>query len=228
MRPAPLPGLLLLAALLLLPLAAAGQEAAPRAPTAIRDGGGVHLTRLPSILGRDEVRRHLDTGLTTSFLFKVSLRLPSGGSTLKGAARVEIRYEPWDEVYQLAALGLDGRLVQHNLSSFGDLESRWRDLRLLVLVPPERTRLGVGPKLRIDLEVLPFSSTEQRDTRRWFSESLERSGRGNAENAGQVSEERSETLGEVFNLLMATSIQRRAVVDYRWTSPVAGPTRSTP
>lgn len=205
---------------------ATAQDTPPEAPVAVADEHGVALTRLPSILDRPDVRRHLDTGLTTSFLFKVSLR-PPGGRAVKGAARVEIRYELWDEVYQLAALGLDGKLIHHNLKSFEDLETRWRELRLLVLTPSQPSR-AIDAKLRVDLEVLPFSSHEQRDTRRWFSESLERSNRGNAENAGQVSEERSETLSEVFNLLMATSIERRAVVRYRWNMTVDRPVRSRP
>lgn len=188
---------------------------------------GLVLTALPSATLEDgDIRRQLHTGLTTSFLFKVTARDPSN-KVRKGAARVQIRYELWDEVYHLTTLDIAGRVNRHRAASFDDLRRFWRELRLKALAGGPAP-LQAGRRLRVDLEVIPFSRAEESDTRRWFSESIERSGQGNAENAGKVGEERSETLGEVFNLLMATSIQRRSMMDYRWQVPIAPPHRETP
>ncbi|MEM1203332.1 MAG: hypothetical protein AAGN66_08910 [Acidobacteriota bacterium] len=186
-------------------------------------GESLVLTDLPPVLGDDEVRRHLGTGLTTSFDFRVRLRAPDGAEVL-GFALVEVRYEPWDEVYVLAARGLDGKLVRDLVPTFEVLLEKWRALRLGLLRPRDAEALGRRPppgELRVELKVIPFSAGEQDDTRRWFSESLDRSSRGGTENVAKSSEDRSEALAEVFSLLMATSIQRTALVSYRWPVPVS-------
>lgn len=189
-------------------------------PRLEKAGDGVVLTILPPVLGEPEVREHLGTGLTTTFVFRVDGR-DGGGSKVRGAARIEVRYELWDEIYQLAALGLDGRLQRFDAHSFEDLLDRWRNLRLPVLTGVELgSKSGGPPRLDVRLEIIPFSRGEQRDTQRWFAESIDRSGAGNAEKAGRVSEDRPEALGEVLHLLMATSIQRRALLDFSWEVPV--------
>lgn len=181
---------------------------------------GLNLTRLPPVLGDPEIKQQLETGLTTTFLLQVSSR-DDAGRPLRGGARVEIRYELWDEIYQLAYVDLSGRSPRKDLPSFEALEKHWSELNLRVLVGRPSAADGANPKIKVELDVIPFSRSEQQDTQRWFSDSIDRSSQGNAENAGRVSEERSETLGEVFNLLMATSIQRRAILDFHWQIPVA-------
>ena len=175
---------------------------------------GLMLGSPPPILSQASVREHLGTGLTTTFVFRVTGRDTRGGK-VEGAAQVEIRYELWDEIYKLTAFGADGRLERSDLASFEELEAHWRGLELTL----NPAAMG-APRLRVTLDVIPFSRGEQRDTQRWFSESMDRAG-GNAEQAGQVSDERPEALGEVLHLLMATSIQRRSVQTYSWQVPLA-------
>lgn len=196
-------------------------DATAQPPPLLSSGdSGLTLTRLPPILEQAEIRRQLDTGLTTTFLLKVTGR-DQAGRAMRGGARVQIRYELWDEIYQLASEDLAGHIERGNFDSLEALVKHWQELSLEVIplngsiVPSAQTRF------KVELDVIPFSRSEEQDTRRWFSESIERSGRGNAENVGQVSEERSETLGEVFNLLMATSIQRRAIMDFHWQVPIS-------
>ncbi len=181
---------------------------------------GLTLTSLPPILEQADIRKQLDTGLTTTFLIKVTGRDPSGRS-LQGGARVQIRYELWDEIYQLASQDLAGNIHRGNFSSFAALKEHWQELSLEVIPLAAGTPPAQQSRLKVELDVIPFSRSEEQDTRRWFSESTERSGRSNAENARKVSEERSETLGEVFNLLMATSIRRRAIMDFHWQVPIS-------
>jgi len=201
-------------------LLAARAASAQPPPMLFEEGGGLTLTHLPAVLDHQEIRRQLDTGLTTTFLIKVHVR-DAGGKQARGGARVQIRYELWDEIYQLAAQGFDNKLIRADLKSFEALQERWHTLALLVLQTQHGNRPSPEARIKVELDVIPFSRSEQQDTQRWFSESIERSGQGNAENAGRVSEERSETLGEVFNLLMATSIQRQAIMDFQWQVPLS-------
>ena len=173
-------------------------------------GDGLHLVQLPPVLADEEVTRQLSTGLTTTFVFRARGRSASGRS-LEGAARVEIRFEPWDEVYFLQALGRDGRQIRDKLDSADALARRWRDLDLVLT--PTGSAAGAGT-WRLELDIIPFSRGEQRDTQRWFSESMDRD--AGAEQTARASDERSEALEEVFNLLLATSIGRRAILTYDW------------
>ncbi|MEM9554281.1 MAG: hypothetical protein AAGC60_08480 [Acidobacteriota bacterium] len=196
------------------PLALAAE---PPPPRLVVDARGISLAGLPRVLDDPEIRRQLDSGLTTTFSVRVLGR--SGALTVEGGGRVEVRYEPWDEIYELAAIGVDLRPVRATLDSFEALRARWNELRLYVApasMAASWRRSGV--RLRVDLEVIPFSRQEQEEAQRWFSKSLDGAdAAGSAEEAGAASEERSEALGEVLDLLLATSIQRRPLVAWRWT-----------
>lgn len=200
-----------LAGFAILMLAAAAAEAAPgaRGPAYIiaRDGTLV-LGGLPEIVSRPEVRPHLTTGLTTTFLISVNASAEGAGRT-RGAARVDIRWEPWDEVFHVAAFGADGRTRKESLPSLERLAAWWRGLEL-------PAALGLSPgtawEVKVEVDVLPFSSSEQRDAQRWFSSSLGPETTGGPPRAS----EGESRLNGVVDLLMATSIGRRSVVRYAW------------
>ena len=87
--------------------------AAAQAPTFELDAEGVlHLLSLPEVLSRREVRPHLDSGLTTSFVVVSKVR-DDTGREVRGTGKVEIRYQLWDEVYLVRITGIGGarRLV---------------------------------------------------------------------------------------------------------------------
>lgn len=178
------------------------------------------LAQLPSILDDDEMRQQLDTGLTTSLVFRLTWR-DRQGQKVEGGARAQIRYELWDELYQVAVLDGAGQLKRYQLPSPEALSTWWSDLRLVLLVPSAATAAEVRNNssrgtARITLDVVPFSRSEQQDTQRWFSESLEQAGRGNTEEVATSMDEQPEKLSRVLGLLMATSIQRRAIMSFRW------------
>lgn len=215
----------LLSLLLALPLAAVEQS--PRLELDAEQR--LVLSSLPPILARQEVAAHLTTGLTTTLPLRVDLRR-GDGVKLTGAARVEIRYDLWDEVFHVRALGIDGRVRREEVASAEALDTWWQALRLVVL---EGGALAAGApsEAKVSLEVIPFSQSEARDTRRWFSDAIEDAGRGNAEQVGETGSERDEPLSRALTLLLATSIQRRALFTYRWTVPVTRPapiTKTTP
>lgn len=173
----------------------------------VDDQESLILTALPPILANDEIAKHLSKGLTTTFDFR---RVEGDEAT--PVARIEIRFEPWDEIYECRVLDLGGPGTRTVARSFVELEKFWRELRLLV---------GKGrpsmPNLRFEVAFLPFSQAEQNDTQRWFSESLGRTVGGSAEGAARISQDGGQPLSQALHLLMSTSIKRRAVLVFEWT-----------
>lgn len=183
--------------------------------------GRLVLHSLPAVLAEELVRPHLTRGLTATFLFRVDpqgLRIRRQGS----GARVEIRYELWDEVFHVAAGTADGAVDRRELDSFGELELWWRDLRLVVAGATYLDGLDPPPRrqARVELDLVPFSQAEQIDAQRWFSDSLDEAAKSGAEEVAESAEQPAGTLDRTFHLLMATSIRRPALVSYRWTVPI--------
>ena len=172
---------------------------------------GLALARLPPVLADEEVRKQLATGLTTSFVFEATAR-DAAGRKVRGAARVDVRYELWDEVYIVSRIDASGRAVRATFPSFERLSEWWREARLVVIRPPAS---GSARSVEVRLRVIPFSQAEQLETQRWFSQALsaEKSG-----SAGAVSEDLS--LSQMLNLLIATSIGRAPLIDFEWKLPL--------
>ena len=189
---------------------AARLAAAGGGPALERSAEGVALTRLPPLLRNGEVRRHLGTGLTTTLAFEVRL----GGGRKRGGARIDIRYELWDEIWLVTRADTLGRTQRARFPSFEQLESWWRDLKLEVL--PARTSPGPA---EVRLRVIPFSQSEQLDAQRWFSRSLAAEP---SDSAGAVTGLLEEPSGDLFNLLLATSIGRPALLEFEWKLSVPG------
>ncbi|HEX4959408.1 MAG TPA: hypothetical protein VF173_01120 [Thermoanaerobaculia bacterium] len=197
-----------------LPLALAGRleavvKTAPPAVEVVREG--LVLSRLPAILGDEEVRKQLGTGLTTSFLFEVKTQGDAGKA--QGGARVDVRYELWDEVYIVTRIDATGRPVKVNLPTFEKLSEWWRDLRLVALRPQAAATVHSA---EVHLSVIPFSQAEQLDTQRWFSQSLSAEKTGSAGAVADAVEDQPESFSQVLNLLMATSIGRRPLLELQW------------
>ncbi|MEM7583544.1 MAG: hypothetical protein AAF560_09215 [Acidobacteriota bacterium] len=206
---------LLLLFLFALPI---GAKEAPRLDV---QGQHLVLTDLPPILGDVEVKEHLTTGLTTSIQFS-----PRGRGQPVAGARVEIRYDLWDEIFLVAAGGIDGAVARQRLDSFEALEGWWKTLDLPFLDGSQLARPW-PESLRINVDVVPFSQAEQDDTQRWFSESIDRR-RSGTDATGRAVEKEPETLSRTFNLLLATSIRRQAVTSFHWSVPLAASAGGTP
>lgn len=175
------------------------------------------LHGLPPILEEEEVHRQLTTGLTTSFAFRTDLLQTRNGKSI-GGARVDIRYELWDEDFHVLAVGIDGRPRRHVVASLDELLVWWRELHLPILdLDSLAAEPAIDAAVRITLDVVPFSHSEQVDTQRWFSESVTRAGQNRTDGTSSSPDDGEDSLGRVFGVLMATSIQRRALMSYRWT-----------
>ncbi len=197
----------LLVAVVLAP--ALGATEAPRLE--LDAEGRLVLAGLPPILADDGVKEHLKSGLTTSIYFRPG--------KLAGGARVDIRYDLWDEVFVLTAAGRGERIERARASTFDQLLEWWQALRL-VLLDGARLEPPWPARLRVTADVVPFSAAEQDDARRWFSESIDEQRRSGTSEVGRSGEKSSETLSRTFNLLLATSIRRRSLASYPWTLTV--------
>ncbi|MCP4898180.1 MAG: hypothetical protein GY906_14500 [bacterium] len=176
--------------------------------------GKIAITEFPAILEEEEITRQLTSGLTTSFVFRAEVKSES----LVGGARVDVRYELWDEVFQVVAVGIDELGERQTLPDIAALKSWWSELSLTVI--EREGESATGKDLRLTLDVVPFSLSEQDDTQRWFSRSFAASQGGASSRIGDAGERSGSSLEKVLGVLMATSIQRSALSTYRWTKSV--------
>ena len=168
------------AALLVL-LAASAALAQQRAPIARLSGDRVLLALPDSVLKDPHVKSRLESALTTTFILKTSLG---------GAARIEIRYDLWDDVYRVRRNGG----AQQQIAK-AQLEPWWRT--------PIDVGRATGGKIEIELIVLPFSAAEENDARQWLSKSG---------GAGTPASDPA----SIVDALIGTTLSARPIVSYRW------------
>lgn len=211
MRHIPPQALALAPVLLLLLIPGTAAAAGPRLEPSAGDWAA--LTGLPPLLGAEEVRKQLATGLTTTLTFQVRATVP-GRKRIEGGARVDIRYELWDEVYLVTRIDAAGRAIRASFPTFERLAEWWREVKLDVARLPHPAD---QPPWRVEvrLRLIPFSQSEQLETQRWFSQALAEE-RGSAGAVSKALEEQPETFGQILNLLLATSIQRPALLEQEW------------
>ena len=160
---------------------------------------GIHLP--PSLLQNAEVQRQLGTGLTTTFV--VIARLADGSVS---GAKIEVRYDLWDEVYLIRRTEFDQHVDQQRIASRADLERWWRTTPLRLAAAPGGDRV----RLQIDLTVLPFSAAEQQDARQWLSKS------GGLASPGAAGGGRG-----LVDALIGTTISARPLLTFRWNIDLA-------
>jgi hypothetical protein len=128
---------------------------------------------------------------------------------------VDVRYEPWEEVFFVTSFHVDGTTEEERLSSLEQVAEWWQKAQLKVLpLPAVKEKASTG--LRVVLSVLPFSASEESDAQKWLARSLEaarpeRSTRGR----GASAEEGGES-SHFLDTLLATSIKRRALLKFYW------------
>jgi hypothetical protein len=168
--------------------------------------GRLTLQGLPAVLADSEVERHLSSGLTTSFVLRA--RYPGAGDS--GAARVDVRFELWDEIYLVTLADGEGSVSELELSSRPDLERWWAEVEVVLTGPAEESPAET-PNAKLTLDLVPFSQAELVDTQRWLAESMGGSRGGAPEGMG---------VSRAVAALIATSMQRRAVRSWSWSLPV--------
>lgn len=166
----------------------------------VDDSGSVMVSMDPALLRHAEVQRHLRSGLTTNFV----VRLAEG----KPLSRVEVRFEPWDEVYYVHIRGADGRSERQTLRSPAALHEWWGS----PLVP--LGRLTPSPRLRLRVDIVPFSASEEADAKRWLARTADRSAESSAA-ANQLPGTPS-----LFSAMVGSSVRRKPVLSHTWSVDV--------
>ena len=188
-------------------LGAALSAAAAEEPRVTLDSAGrLAISRLPALLTEAEVKRHLDSGLTTSLVFQGRPQ----GTPRSGAARVDVRFELWDEVYLVTVIDGTGRVESSRHESAERLVEWWSEVEIVLASFAGGDR--PAGQARVSLAVVPFSQAELIDTQRWLAESIGQSRAGSRGGRRGAS-------GAVA-VLIATSMQRRAVRTDVWSVPI--------
>ena len=178
-------------------------------PAAQLRGETLSVTLPGGLLSEGEVRKRLHSGLTTTFVVVATL-----DDERTSGARVDIRFEPWDEVYFVTLRRLGAQPQRQRAASFPQLESWWRETSL-----PLFTGAAGAKRVQIGVDVIPFSAEEQEETQRWLTRSL-----GEARQPAppppatstQGPNPRASASGSVLDVLIGTSIQRRPIFRRRW------------
>lgn len=186
--------------------AAAAAEPPPRVACNAR--GLCSVSRLPA-LSDPETQGHLKSGLTSTLALTVSMRSADGKSEIP-AGRVDVRFEPWDEIFHVLLVPAVGPTQARQLGSLAELQAFWRGLDLAFQRPGPR-----AASARVELSVIPFSEDEEADARRWYAEAV----RGK-DVSGERTSQRATRLGEVLDTLTLTSIKREGVLSFSWSVAV--------
>jgi len=160
-------------------------------PTGTAVGLPAHVLEDPLI------REQLRSGLTATF----RLLLRRDGREA-GEARIDIRYEPWDEVYLVDLIQTTGASVARQFPDDAALAEWWASPFLAL-----EGDASDGSWTLI-LEVIPFSHAERDEARRWLTAQP----RAEAREAEQTRAAEN----PVMTTILATSIRREPIRRYRW------------
>ena len=149
--------------------------------------GAVAATLPASVLQDKNVKKQLGSGLTTTFLV-----VARQNNSVSGA-RIEVRYDLWDEVWIVRRVEFDGKSERQRISSADALEKWWRTPVRLFATSAQRVAL------QVDLNVLPFSAAEEDDARQWITK------------AGGVGSDTG-----LVGALIGTTISAKPITSFRW------------
>lgn len=161
-------------------------------PVFTRHAGIVAAALPASVLQDKGVQKQLGSGLTTTFLVAVRQR---DTGVLTGA-RMEVRYDLWDEVWLVKRVEFDGKADRQRIASPDALEKWWKTPVRLFATNADRVLL------QVELNVLPFSAAEEDDAREWIS----KSGGVGTGSAG----------GGLVDALIGTTISAKPITSFRW------------
>jgi hypothetical protein len=180
-------------------------RAAPPPPSVHAGPDGSAAIALSSkLIDEAEVRKHLMSGLTMNLLLSLRDREPY--------SQISIRFEPWDEVFYVRALGADGTDEKKVIRSVEALKRWWSLPR-----SAPAARFSPGERVKVSVAVIPFSASEEADAKRWLAQSLTVSTPPPAEGGGEVA---SAAPPSLFSAVIGSSIRRRPVLRFEWTVAV--------
>jgi hypothetical protein len=179
---------------------------AVRLPSArVTTAGAIAITLPAHLLSSAEVKNQLTSGLTT--VFTIAATVTDERSTTRGGARIDVRFELWEEKYLVTVTGPAGDVHKLTFASDVALAQWWSENALVVTTPH---RFGQRVNVSVKLKMLPFSVQEQSDTQRWLSRTLASSSTESAERSPSQS-------AEILRIIVETSVRRRPILEYGWS-----------
>jgi hypothetical protein len=180
-------------------LLAAAVQAQPRPSFVVQPSRIVAIVLPDALLTDREVHRQIASGLTTTFNIEARQR----DADRRGGARIEIRFDLWDEVWLVRRIEHDGKEERQKIASRELLEKWWRTPVRLFAAAGDRVALNVT------LTVLPFSAAEGDDAREWISKS-----------GGLAAGEGGSPL---VTALIGTTLRAKPIRSYRWPADIVLP-----
>ena len=203
----PPPGIAVFAA----PAAVSQQQSLLRA---VLNGDKIDVTLPVSAFRSEQFSKYLASGLTTAIIVSAE---DENGRGNRAAVRIEIRYDLWDEIYRVMKRDIAGTTEQLTLPTTARL-NEWLTTTPFHVIDGRDGRIPV--MLRVGVDVIPFSATEQAEAQRWLLHSMR-----DAETrqlGGAVATAPDETAG-AFDRMIAGSVQPKAVLSFHWKVPVTRP-----
>jgi hypothetical protein len=168
-------------------------------PIVLREAARVRVALPQELLSDKEIQKELRSGLTTTFI------LTAVSNKLRGGARIELRYELWDEVYLVRVVSVDGTEERARLTAVA-LPEWWNVPRAIVF----NSAVADTP-LQLQLDVLPFSASEEADAKRWLAQSA----RTAAQNSAAAGDGRGVS-SPLLDAVIGTSVRRKPLLSYVW------------
>ena len=207
------PGATLKRATLLVLLLIAGRSAAgaERSIPLVRITASELRVALPgSILRGRDMEKQLSSGLTTLLVTTVEAR--SGKGTVRGGARIEIRYELWDEKYLVTLVDLGGRHPEQSFASAAELMS-WTAATSLRIASSGSDASLSAVTVRVD--VVPFSAREEADAQRWLIQSASTAAGASAPSSNAQAAPATNSIA-VLDAIIGSTVRRRSIRSWRW------------
>ena len=175
------------------------------------------VSRLPPVIADHDVVPYLTSGLTATFVLTLSAK-DGHGRRMTAGMRIEVRFEPWNEVFFAVLVRPGAATEQLHLGSQEKLRAWWSALKL-----PFVMAHAIAGAARLEVTLIPFSGEEERETRQWYAETL-RVDRRQADDRRSVDERPLDRdlsrVGEMLDSLTLTSIKRHGVLRFEWSVPV--------
>ena len=172
-----------------------------------------------SLLQEEKVNRKLYSGLTLSLVFRYELNKKGNGR--QGVTLVEVRYEPWDEVFYLRVI-VEGQQVQSLVKKDFEALAAWFREPGIPLAVDSSAVSAQANGFRLEVTIHPFSAMEQERARRWVAVSQRGPTTTKAilANPGQATSAVISSQPTLAGFLLAGSIKRSAMLSYSWTLDV--------
>ncbi len=185
----------------------------PSVPRVRISGSQIDVSLPPSILKNAAMQKQLTSGLTTVFITSVDER-SRAGQQIRGAARIEIRFELWEEKFLVNTIDIAARRESRAFDNFDKLAEWWQAAWLHIAdVKPDDAPASIGVKA----EVVPFSAAEEADAQQWLLHSLAEPGASRASST----RDNASAHASVLDVIIGTGVRRRPTQSWRWTVRLA-------